>query len=335
MPIEQIRLGIVGCGLIVRNVHARDLLRMPEAQVVGLCDPDRASLDLIMNAHPSLKNVPAFSDYRELLDKVPMDGVLISTPHTFHFPQIGEALERRLHVLSEKPLVVRSDHARKLIELRDKHRRVLLVAYQRHYQSGYRYLRKAVSDGRLGRLNMIVGHQSENWLTANASRWRTDPALSGGGVMADVMSHILEALLWITDLQPEEVYARFDNRGTRVEVIAALSIRFAGGAIASISTGGDTRRARFHEEISLCGDSGALQLVWEAGPAVTEWAPEKRVVPESEWPPASSPTRNFANAILGKEEIEVPAEWALKVTLLKEAAWESGRTGRPVKVMGV
>jgi predicted dehydrogenase len=264
-----------------------------------------------------------------------MDGVLISTPHTLHFPQISQALERGLHVLSEKPLVVRSDHARRLIELRDRKRRVLLVAYQRHYQSSYRHLHKAVGDGRLGRLNMIVGHQSENWLAANAGRWRTDPALSGGGVMADVMSHILEALLWITDLRAEEVYARFDNRGTAVEVIAALSIRFAGGAIASITTGGDTRRARFHEEINLWGDRGAVELIWEGGAAITEWMPEKRVVPESEWPPASSPARNFVNAVLGKEQVEVPAEWGLKVTLLKEAAWESGRTGRAVKLAAV
>ena len=335
MTDKRVRIGLVGCGLIVRNVHARELLRMPEVEIVGLCDPDRASLDLILEAHPHLKNVPAFADYRELLDKAPMDGVLISTPHTFHFPQISQALERALHVLSEKPLVVRSDHARRLIELRDKHRRVLLVAYQRHYQSGYKHLRKAVGEGRLGRLNMIVGHQSENWLAANAGRWRTAPALSGGGVMADVMSHILETLLWITDLQPEEVYARFDNRGTPVEVVASLSIRFAGGAVASISTGGDTRRARFHEEINLWGDCGAMELIWEAGATVTEWMPERRVIPESEWPPASSPVRNFVNAALGREQVEVPAEWGLKVTLLKEAAWESGRTGRPVKVAAV
>ena len=335
MSGERIRLGLVGCGLIVRNVHARILLQMPEVEIAGLCDPSRDNTALMTEAHPALKDVPVFAEYQDLVGKVRLDGVVISTPHVFHFPQISDALERGLHVLSEKPLVVRSDHARRLIELRDRQRRILLVAYQRHYQSGYRYLRKAVSEGRLGHLNMIVGHQSENWLAANANRWRTDPAISGGGVMADVMSHILEALLWITGLQPEEVYARFDPRGTRVEVLATLSIRFAGGAIASISTGGDTRRARFHEEINLWGDHGALELVWDGGAVVTEWMPDKRVIPASECPPESSPARNFVNAVLGREPVECPAEWGLKVTLLKEAAWESGRTGRAVKVAAV
>jgi predicted dehydrogenase len=285
----------------------------------------------MVGAHPALKGLPTFGDYRELLDQVRLDGVLISTPHTLHFVQISECLERGLHVLAEKPLVVCSDHARKLIELRDKRRRVLLVAYQRHYQPAFRYLRRAIREGRLGRVHFIQGYQGEWWLKNNRGRWRTDPALSGGGVLADVMSHILEVILWLTDSEPEEVHAYFDQRGTPVEVNAVLSIRFKDGAIASVNMCGDIP-SHYHDEVRVWGDRGGMQVVWDRGASVIEWMPEKRVVPEGEWPPGSDADRNFVNAVLGREPVEVPAEWGLKVTLLKEAAWESGRTGRAVKV---
>ena len=91
-------------------------------------------------------------------------------------------------------------------------------------------------------------------------------------------------------------------------------------------------RPAFGEEVNIWGDKGGVQLVWDRGASITEWTPEKRLVPEAELPPPSDPDRNFVNAVLGKEPVEVPAEWGLKVTLLKEAAWKSGRTGRAVKV---
>ncbi len=332
MPDSSIRIGLIGCGLNMREAHARRLLQMPEARIAGICDPERENVERMRDAHALLRGLPAFADYRELLDQTPLDAVVVSTPHVFHYPQISEALQRGLHVLAEKPLVTRSEHARRLIELRDKRRRVLLLSYQRHYQGAYRHLRRLVQAGTLGRINMIVGHQSEDWLTANAGRWRTEPEISGGGVVADVMSHILEALLWITDHRPEEVYACFDGRGTRVEVVAALTVRFENGLTASISTGGDTRRPCFHEEINLWGERGAVELVWERGAVITEWLPQRRNVPESEWPAGSDPDRNFVNAVLGLEPVECPAEWGLKVTLLKEAAWESGRLRQPVRV---
>ena len=49
-------------------------------------------------------------------------------------------------------------------------------------------------------------------------------------------------------------------------------------------------------------------------------------------PGAGSPDRNFFDAILGRDEVQVPPECGLRVIELTEAAWESARTGAPVKV---
>jgi predicted dehydrogenase len=332
---EQIRLGLIGCGLNMREVHGAQLSQMPQVRVVGLCDPSREALTQMSQAHPSLGELPSYSDYRELLDAVPMDGVVISTPHACHFEQIREALNRDLHVLTEKPLVTRSDHARELMRLRDHHQRVLLVAYQRHYQAEFCYLNRMVQEGKLGRINLMVGYQSENWLATNRNRWRTDPAISGGGVVFDVMSHMLESILWVTGLQPEQVSAHFDSCGTPVEVIATLVIRFAGGAVASVSMNGDTPRAGYDEELCLWGDRGSIRLIWEREAILTEWTPERRSVEANDLPTVSDADTNFVNAIQGLEPVKAPAEWGLRVTLLKEAALESGRSGQPAPVAAV
>ena len=49
-------------------------------------------------------------------------------------------------------------------------------------------------------------------------------------------------------------------------------------------------------------------------------------------PGASNPDRNFVDAILGRDEVQVPAVCGLRVIELTEAAWESAKSGKPVKV---
>ncbi|MEC9380340.1 MAG: hypothetical protein VX528_15345, partial [Candidatus Latescibacterota bacterium] len=49
-------------------------------------------------------------------------------------------------------------------------------------------------------------------------------------------------------------------------------------------------------------------------------------------PGAMSPDRNFIDAILGRDEVQVPPICGLRVIELTEAAWESARAGQPAKV---
>ena len=51
-------------------------------------------------------------------------------------------------------------------------------------------------------------------------------------------------------------------------------------------------------------------------------------------PEASTPDRNFFDAILGRDTVQVPPECGLRVIELTEAAWESARTGAPTRVQG-
>ena len=53
-----------------------------------------------------------FEDYREMLDAVPMDGVVVSSPHVLHYEHASAALEKGCHVLVEKPLTTTARDAR-------------------------------------------------------------------------------------------------------------------------------------------------------------------------------------------------------------------------------
>jgi predicted dehydrogenase len=80
------------------------------AEIVGLCDTHKENLDRYQREifDPIKKKPPQFADYRDLLDKVKVDAVLIVTPHADHFQQITDSLDAGLHVLAEKPMVITS-----------------------------------------------------------------------------------------------------------------------------------------------------------------------------------------------------------------------------------
>ena len=53
-------------------------------------------------------------------------------------------------------------------------------------------------------------------------------------------SHLLNGMLWATELKPVRVYAEVDNRGQEVDVCSSLSIRFDNGAVGNIAISGET-----------------------------------------------------------------------------------------------
>ncbi len=59
-------------------------------------------------------------DYRKLLSEVKLDGVIVSSPHTFHYEHAKAALEAGCHVMVEKPFTTNSKDAKELVELANK-----------------------------------------------------------------------------------------------------------------------------------------------------------------------------------------------------------------------
>ncbi|MGC8834212.1 MAG: Gfo/Idh/MocA family protein [Armatimonadota bacterium] len=88
--------------------------KRPEVEIVGICDPSKESIARIRDRQ-GLENVPAFSGYRDMLDRLEMDGVVIASPHTLHFEQIMASLEKGCHVLTEKPMVCTQEHAKAVL----------------------------------------------------------------------------------------------------------------------------------------------------------------------------------------------------------------------------
>ncbi len=326
--VDKVRFLVIGVGGMGR-AHIKQLKAIPEVELVAFADPADAAHVALTEQFPDLGEVPTFSDYREALKQVPADAAVIVSPHSDHLEHGLACLDAGLHVLMEKPFVAGSANAEHLIEAANARGKHLAVSYQRHVQGPYIFLRDLVQSGELGDIQFVSAYLAQSWAKGTKGTWRQDPALSAGGQLNDSGSHLLDVVLWMTGLDPESVYAVIDNRGTRVDIDTALSVRMKGGAIANFSILGSASIS-WHEDVAVHGTKGTA--LFQNGTLLVAREGERTVSEvTNELPPTSDPDQDFVNLLLGRvDHAAAPAACGLAVARLTEAAWKSAELGRPV-----
>jgi len=118
----RIRVGVVGAGYLGR-FHAQKYAALPQAELVGVADPDPVARDKIARELAC----PVVVDYRELLGQV--DAVSIVTPTPLHHRVSRDFLDAGAHVLVEKPITTTLEEARDLVETAARAGKVLQVGH--------------------------------------------------------------------------------------------------------------------------------------------------------------------------------------------------------------
>mgnify|MGYP000005720265 CR=1 FL=1 len=332
-----VKIGIVGCGSISwEHVRRLSLLGNNEAKISALCDIDRQRAEKLARYINIFRNIAPepigpdniFESYDDMLKKATLDAVVICTPHTLHYEQTIKAFKRNLHVLVEKPMAVSVREAEEMVSEASKRNLVLTVGYQRHCQPEYFYARNKILSGELGEPHMIVG-----WLVQNlvvAGRFYLDPKMSGGGQIKASGTHLIDAILWITDLEPVKVKALMDRASLPVDIYAVLAVELSNGALASIAiSGGHTRpHTGVTDEIRIWCSKGAVHIL-NGSVYVEDSESNMTKIDRGKLPrPSPNPDVNFVRTILGKEENLIPGICGLRATKLEEMAYMD--VGQPI-----
>ena len=121
-----LRTGVVGTGYLGR-LHARILSETPDTQMVGFVEPN----DAIAAEVESTLKLKRFDSVAALAAEV--ECAVVATPTTTHFDVAKQLLEAGADVMIEKPITATADEARRLIELADKHGRIIQVGHVERY----------------------------------------------------------------------------------------------------------------------------------------------------------------------------------------------------------
>jgi predicted dehydrogenase len=142
----MIRVGVIGYGYWGPNL-VRNFAELSGIQVVAVSDLRPERLGLVNGRYPSVRTM---TDHRELLADPGIEAVAIATPISTHYDLALQALRADKHVLVEKPLAAKPEHAIRLIEEADRRHRVLMVDHTFVYTGGVRKIKELVAGDALG-----------------------------------------------------------------------------------------------------------------------------------------------------------------------------------------
>lgn len=313
----KIRVGMIGTGGI-SHWHAKQLGELDEVEVVAIADPVKKNREFVIDKY-KFDTAVQYEDYNDMLDSEKPEAVVICTPHTLHFQHVTDALNHGCHVLVEKPMACSPEQAEQMIETAEKNNKVLQVSYQRHFEPPFLYIKRAIEDGTIGKLTSVTASLYQEWKQLSAGLWRQDPKLSGGGMLMDSGSHIIDVLLWTTGLTPLEVDAKIQHHGAPVEIDSFTSIRFSNDVVAGLNIVGHA--PCWHETYVFCGENGGI--FYDNGNISLRRLGEEPVYPELP-EQTTNQDKSFIDAILGRHEVKVPGDFAREVVKLTEMIYRSG-----------
>lgn len=338
---SKLRVGILGAGAFASRRHLPELVADSRVEIVAACRRDQDALTAFAD-HFEIKD--RYADWGEMLDKAGLDAVLIATPHNQHAKQTEAALKRGLHVLLEKPMAFTVAEARNLRDLAKSSNLVLAVAFNPPYWSHTRALRNGVLGDKIGQLETIslfwIGNVEHVFGTARPvqaagavvapTMFRGDPVQNGGGQLMDGGGHLLSELLWVTGMQPIEVFAQMDRSPD--DMRSVVLVKLESGVLATVTNVGNSRHLKRRLASKYFGSTGTAEgngldftVTWtdENGTAETLTQNQGLEV-------APTPVGDWLQSIETGVEPQGSADHAVCVTELLEAAYLSAKTRKQI-----
>jgi len=191
-----------------------------------------------------------------------IDVVVVLTESGVHAQHTMELAPYGAHIMVEKPMALTLDDADKMIEACDTNGVKLFVVKQNRFNVPVVQLRKALEDGRFGKL--IMGTVRVRWCRPQSyydqDSWRGTWAYDGG-VLTNQASHHVDLLEWMMG-DVESVFARSKTALVDIEAedTAVVILKFRNGALGVIEATTAIRPKDLEGSLSVLGEKGSVEI---------------------------------------------------------------------------
>ncbi len=190
----MIKFGLVGCGNIA-CAHAEGLKKIPEAELVAVCDQDIRKGQRIAATYGG----SVYSTYEALLAHSSVDAVIIATPHYLHKQMTIAAFEADKHVLCEKPMALTVTEGKEILDAMRLTNCHYATCYQNRFNPSFIKLKQLIQQQAFGQLKgikaEITWHRDHSYYEGTG--WKGSLQKEGGGVLINQAIHTFDAITWL------------------------------------------------------------------------------------------------------------------------------------------
>lgn len=255
---STLRFAIIGCGKIAQR-HAEHI--NAKAELVAVCDTNQVKAKALATKY----QVAAHYSIEDLFTNASFDIAAICTPNGLHAEQSVYALQNDVHVICEKPMAIKTEDCESMIDAAQISGKELFIVKQNRYNPPVVELKKAIDDGRLGRIFSVqlncFWHRDADYYKEES--WRGTKSLDGG-VLYTQFSHFIDLMLWLMNDKVTEMHSVMKNYShegiTEFEDTGVVSLQFYKGAIGNIGFTTNAYRKNMEGSITIFGERGTVKV---------------------------------------------------------------------------
>ena len=271
MSNKPFRVGCLGAGKVFNEAHLPAYISLHSVQLTAIYDPDRERAEATREHYLSLLKqagqtteavtVQLCDSPEELISNVDM--IDICSPARYHAQYAVMALEKNVHVMTEKPMARTWWEANQVAEAAHKSTAMFQLNDDNLFIPRYRALRNVIDDGMIGEVQHI-------WITRgyhgpeDRGDWFWDPIENGGGAIMDYGSHAVSSVWFLAGYDKEPVEVR------SLGIEARQKLRLIGGRFRQIETDDDAHfKVRFVNPKNGDWVTAVIEATWawpELGP---------------------------------------------------------------------
>ena len=267
--MKKIKLAIVGCGRIF-NKHKIAIESLnKQFEIESVCD---LKIDKRRKKFFS-KKIQIFNSIDKLCKNSNASLVVILTPSGNHYNDILKLSNYFKNIVVEKPMVMNSRQANKIIDICKTKKISLFIVKQNRYNPAIKKLKEAIDQKRFGKIFLatirVRWSRSDNYFLQDKWRgtWKKD-----GGVLANQASHHIDLLQWLMgDLKSVFAKTLKITKTTRASDTCLAILKFKNGALGSVEATTATRPSDLEGSISILGTKGSVVIGGYAVSKIDTW----------------------------------------------------------------
>jgi predicted dehydrogenase len=334
--METIGIALIGSGYIA-HYHARGLQEQAGVRIQALCSLDGPDAQVFADKY----GIPEVTDIIQgLLGRTDIQAVIICTPNSFHAPYALDFMKHGQDVFVEKPMAVNAVQGQEMGRCARDRQRVLMVGHMWRFDTEVDYVRDLVQTGQLGEIVKTKGYGIHvNW---GPEGWFVQKALAGGGALADMGVHAIDAVRYILgDPRPTRVYAQISTAFGDYDVddTGILVITWETGTVSVIESGWWHTHADGPEAgTQVFGTAGYASCFptlykWKQGDKMEESVPDMPKRQEHcDQVIYSRQMEHFVQCLRTRQEPVPGPDHGQVVLQIVDAAYQSAQTGLVVDI---
>ncbi len=252
------------------SAYLAALAASEEVKAVVLADPS-GQTEAAARKALGAKFLAAYGTAETLFARHRPDLAVISLEPGLAPAAIDRALDAGCHVLAEKPAALGTDPFLPLARKADAKGRHLMLALANRSRPEIRFAREWIAAGRLGRLYGVELHmiadQTRLGRPGYGSKWYAQKARAGGGHLIWLGIHWIDLTMLVTGSDISHVAGFIANVGGQpfdVEDSATLSLRFANGALGTLTSGYYLDKG-YRSRLKIWGSKGWIEINLHGG----------------------------------------------------------------------